>query len=107
MTGFFGGMGGCAMIGQSMINVKSGGRARLSGIVAALCLLAFILFASGLIEQIPLAALIGVMFMVVIGTFAWNSLKLMGKIPRHDIFVIIFVTAITVAFDLAVAVVAG
>ncbi len=107
ITGFFGGMGGCAMIGQSMINVKSGGRARLSGIVAALCLLAFILFASSLIERIPLAALIGVMFMVVIGTFAWNSLKLMGKIPRHDIFVIIFVTGITVAFDLAVAVVAG
>ncbi|MCK5424293.1 MAG: SulP family inorganic anion transporter, partial [Emcibacter sp.] len=93
--------------GQSMINVKSGGRARLSGIVAALSLLGFILFASGLIEQIPLAALIGVMFMVVIGTFAWNSLKLIGKIPRHDVFVIIFVTAITVAFDLAVAVVAG
>ncbi|PCI34507.1 MAG: sodium-independent anion transporter [Alphaproteobacteria bacterium] len=107
ITGFFGGMGGCAMIGQSMINVKSGGRTRLSGIVAALSLLGFILFASGLIEQIPLAALIGVMFMVVIGTFAWNSLKLIGKIPRHDIFVIIFVTGITVAFDLAVAVVAG
>jgi len=107
VTGFFGGMGGCAMIGQSMINVKSGGRARLSGIVAALSLLAFILFASGLIEQIPLAALIGVMFMVVIGTFAWNSLKLMGQIPRHDVFVIIFVTGITVAYDLAVAVVAG
>ncbi|WP_339862646.1 SulP family inorganic anion transporter [Paremcibacter congregatus] len=107
ITGFFGGMGGCAMIGQSMINVKSGGRARLSGIVAALSLLAFILFASGLIEQIPLAALIGVMFMVVIGTFAWNSLKLIGKIPRHDIFVIVFVTGITVAYDLAIAVVAG
>ncbi|VAV96906.1 Sulfate permease [hydrothermal vent metagenome] len=107
VTGFFGGMGGCAMIGQSMINVKSGGRTRLSGLVAALSLLAFILFASGLIEQIPLAALIGVMFMVVIGTFAWNSLKLMGKIPLHDVFVIIFVTAITVAYDLAVAVVAG
>jgi len=107
VTGFFGGMGGCAMIGQSMINVKSGGRARLSGIVAALSLLGFILFASGLIEQIPLAALIGVMFMVVIGTFAWNSLKLMGTIPRHDIFVIVFVTIITVAFDLATAVVAG
>jgi len=107
VTGFFGGMGGCAMIGQSMINVKSGGRTRLSGLVAALSLLAFILFASSLIEQIPLAALIGVMFMVVIGTFAWNSLKLMGKIPRHDIFVIIFVTGITVAYDLAVAVVAG
>ena len=74
VTGFFGGMGGCAMIGQSMINVKSGGRMRISGIMAALFLLAFILFASSLIEQIPLAALIGVMFMVVIGTFAWRSL---------------------------------
>ena len=78
---FFGGMGGCAMIGQSMINVKSGGRTRLSGIAAALFLLAFILVGSSLIEQIPLAALVGVMFMVVIGTFAWNSLRFMTRIP--------------------------
>ncbi|MCT4655325.1 MAG: SulP family inorganic anion transporter [Cohaesibacter sp.] len=107
VTGFFGGMGGCAMIGQSMINVKSGGRTRWSGISAALFLLAFILFASGLIEQIPLAALVGVMFMVVIGTFAWKSLQIMTKIPRHDAFVIVLVTAVTVYSDLAVAVVVG
>ncbi len=107
VTGFFGGMGGCAMIGQSMINVKSGGRTRLSGISAALFLLAFILVGSGLIEQIPLAALIGVMFMVVIGTFAWQSLRIMSKIPRMDAFVIILVTAVTVWQDLAVAVVVG
>ena len=106
-TGFFGGMGGCAMIGQSMINVKSGGRTRLSGISAALFLLAFILFASPLIEQIPLAALIGVMFMVVIGTFAWRSLAIMRRVPRADAFVTVLVTIVTVAADLAVAVVVG
>ena len=107
VTGFFGGMGGCAMIGQSMINVKSGGRTRLSGISAALFLLVFIMFASPLIEQIPLAALVGVMFMVVIGTFAWNSLTIMRKIPRVDAFVIILVTVVTVMTDLAMAVVVG
>ncbi len=107
VTGFFGGMGGCAMIGQSMINVKSGGRTRLSGISAALFLLAFILFGSGMIEQIPLAALVGVMFMVVIGTFAWQSLRIMRRIPLTDAFVIILVTAVTVMHDLAVAVVVG
>ncbi len=107
VTGFFGGMGGCAMIGQSMINVKSGGRTRIAGIAASLCLLAFILFASGLIEQIPLAALVGVMFMVVIGTFAWSSLKILLRIPKSDAFVIILVTGVTVAEDLAVAVVVG
>ncbi len=107
VTGFFGGMGGCAMIGQSMINVKSGGRTRLSGITAALCLLAFILVGSGIIEMIPLAALVGVMFMVVIGTFAWQSLIIMRKIPLTDAFVIVLVTAVTVWQDLAVAVVVG
>ncbi len=107
VTGFFGGMGGCAMIGQSMINVKSGGRTRLSGISAALFLLAFILVGSSLIEQIPLAALVGVMFMVVIGTFAWNSLRIMRRIPLTDAFVIVLVTIVTVMFDLAVAVVVG
>jgi SulP family sulfate permease len=106
-TGLFGGMGGCAMIGQSMINVNSGGRGRLSGISAALFLLAFILFASGLIEMIPLAALTGVMFMVVIGTFEWSSLRIMGKIPRADAFIIILVSGVTVASDLAIAVVVG
>ncbi|MGR3637123.1 MAG: SulP family inorganic anion transporter [Shimia sp.] len=106
-TGFFGGMGGCAMIGQSMINVKSGGRTRIAGIAAALFLLAFILWASSLIEQIPLAALVGVMFMVVIGTFAWNSFKIMRKVPAMDAFVIVLVTVVTVLEDLAVAVVVG
>ncbi|WP_170326865.1 SulP family inorganic anion transporter [Ruegeria arenilitoris] len=106
-TGFFGGMGGCAMIGQSMINVKSGGRTRIAGIAAALFLLIFILFASPLIEQIPLAALVGVMFMVVIGTFAWNSFKILRKVPLTDAFVIVLVTVVTVMEDLAVAVVVG
>ncbi len=107
VTGFFGGMGGCAMIGQSMINVNSGGRQRLSGISAALFLLAFILFASSLIEIIPMAALVGVMFIVVMGTFEWSSLRIMGKIPRADAFVLILVSAVTVATDLAMAVVVG
>jgi SulP family sulfate permease len=107
VTGFFGGMGGCAMIGQSMINVKSGGRTRLSGISAALFLLGFILFASGIIEMIPLAALVGVMFMVVIGTFAWQSLRILRIVPKSDALVIILVTGVTVAEDLATAVVVG
>ncbi len=107
VTGFFGGMGGCAMIGQSMINVKSGGRMRLSGISAALFLLVFILFASSAIEQIPLAALVGVMFMVVIGTFAWHSLTILRRIPLTDALVMILVTIVTVLTDLAIAVVVG
>jgi SulP family sulfate permease len=107
VTGFFGGMGGCAMIGQSMINVKSGGRLRISGIAASLFLLAFILWGSGLIEQIPLAALIGVMFMVVIGTFAWQSLRIMRRIPKSDAFVILLVTGVTVYAELATAVIVG
>ncbi|MGH1459102.1 MAG: SulP family inorganic anion transporter [Paracoccaceae bacterium] len=107
VTGFFGGMGGCAMIGQSMINVKSGGRTRVSGIVAALFLLLFIVVASPAIEQIPLAALVGVMFMVVIGTFAWNSLTILRRVPLNDAFVIILVTVVTVYSDLAIAVVVG
>jgi SulP family sulfate permease len=107
VTGFFGGMGGCAMIGQSMINVKSGGRTRVSGISAALFLLAFILVAAPLIERIPLAALVGVMFMVVIGTFAWNSLRILARVPRTDAVVIVLVTVVTVLTDLAVAVIVG
>ncbi len=107
VTGFFGGMGGCAMIGQSMININSGGRGRLSGISAALFLLIFILFASDLIEMIPLAALTGVMFMVVIGTFEWSSFRIIGKIPRSDAFVLILVSGVTVATDLAIAVIVG
>lgn len=107
VTGLFGGMGGCAMIGQSMINVNSGGRQRLSGVAAALFLLMFILFASPLIERIPMAALVGVMFVVVIATFEWSSLRIMGKIPATDAFVLILVSAVTVFTDLAVAVVVG
>ena len=107
VNGFFGGMGGCAMIGQSIINIKSGGRGRLSGIVAALALLCFILFASAYIEMVPIAALVGVMFMVFIGTFAWNTFKVWNKIPLPDIIVIILVTVLTVIFDLAIAVIAG
>ena len=107
VTGFFGGMGGCAMIGQSLINISSGGRGRLSGVAAALFLLSFILFASDLIEMIPLAALIGVMFVVVIGTFEWSSLRILGKIPRTDAFVLVLVSLVTVFTDLAIAVVVG
>ena len=107
VTGFFGGMGGCAMIGQSIINVRSGGRTRIAGIAAALFLLIFILHTSALIEMIPIAALVGVMFMVVIGTFAWNSLKILFLVPKSDAIVIILVTAVTVAADLAVAVIVG
>ncbi len=107
VTGFFGGMGGCAMIGQSMININSGGLGRLSGISAALFLLSFILFGSSLIAIIPIAALVGVMFIVVIGTFEWSSLRILKKIPRSDAFVIILVSGTTVAYDLAIAVVIG
>jgi SulP family sulfate permease len=107
VTGFFGGMGGCAMIGQSMINVASGGRTRVAAVVAALSLLAFILIGSPVIEQVPLAALVGVMFMVVIGTFAWQSFRVLRLVPATDAVVIVLVTAITVATDLATAVVAG
>ena len=107
LNGLFGGMGGCAMIGQSIINVDSGGRGRLSGAIAAIALLCFILFGAPLIEQIPIAALVGVMFMVVIGTFAWSSFRIIRKIPISDAIVLIAVSAITVWKDLAVAVIAG
>jgi SulP family sulfate permease len=107
VTGFFGGMGGCAMIGQSMINVKSGGRTRIAGIAAAVFLLIFILYTSSYIEMIPIAALVGVMFMVVIGTFAWNSLKILFFVPKSDALVIVLVTVVTVLEDLAVAVIVG
>ncbi len=107
VTGLFGGMGGCAMIGQSMINVNSGGRQRLSGVAAALFLLMFILFASPLIERIPMAALVGVMFVVVVATFEWSSLRIMGKIPATDAFILVLVSAVTVFTDLAIAVVVG
>lgn len=107
INGLFGGMGGCAMIGQSIINVNSGGSGRLSGVVAALALLSFILFGAPLIEQIPIASLVGVMFMVVIGTFAWSSFRILNKIPLADTIVLITVSAITVWQDLAIAVIVG
>ena len=106
LNGLFGGMGGCAMIGQSIININSGGRGRLSGAIAAVALLCFVLFGAPLIEQIPIAALVGVMFMVVIGTFAWSSFRILHKIPVTDAIVLIAVSAITVWQDLAIAVIA-
>jgi len=108
LSGLFSGMGGCAMIGQSLINVSSGARARLSGIVAAVMLLVFIMFGAGLIEQMPMAALTGLMIMVAIGTFEWASLKTLNKMPKSDIFVMVLVTLVTaVLHNLALAVVAG
>ena len=107
LNGLFGGMGGCSMIGQSIININSGGRGRLSGAIAAVALLCFVLFGAPLIEQIPIAALVGVMFMVVIGTFAWSSFRILHKIPITDAIVLIAVSAITVWQDLAIAVIAG
>lgn len=107
VNGLFGGMGGCAMIGQSIINITSGGRGRLSGIVASMTLLVFILFTSRYIEMVPIAALVGVMFFVVIKTFAWSSFYIVNKVPKWDIAVIVLVTGLTVVFDLAIAVLAG
>ena len=108
LSGFFSGMGGCAMLGQSLINVSSGARARLSGIVAAVMLLVFIMFGSGLIEQLPMAALTGLMIMVAIGTFEWASLKTLNKMPKSDVFVMITVTVVTVVLhNLALAVIVG
>ena len=107
VTGLFGGMGGCAMIGQSMINVGNDALHRLSGVATALFLLSFILFGSALIEQIPLAALIGVMFVVAEKTFEWGSFRLFGKVPRADVFVGLLVAVVTVLADLAMAVVVG
>jgi SulP family sulfate permease len=106
-NGLFGGMGGCAMIGQSIINITSGGRGRLSGIVASTALLFFILFTSNYIEQVPIAALVGVMFLVVIKTFAWSTFNIINKVPKWDVAVILLVTALTVIFDLAIAVLCG
>jgi sulfate permease, SulP family len=107
-SGFFFGMGGCAMIGQSLINISSGARARLSGIVASVMLLVFIMFGSGLIEKLPMAALTGVMVMVAIGTFEWASLRSFGKMPLHDVLVIVIVALITVFLhNLALAVLIG
>lgn len=107
LTGFFGGMGGCAMIGQTMININSGARARLSSFVAAIFLLSFMLVLGEIIGVIPIAVLVGVMFMVAIATFEWSSLRVWNKVPRTDVFVIIIVSVITVVEDLAVAVLVG
>jgi len=107
MNGFFGGMGGCAMIGQSIINIRAGGRGRTSGITASLALLGFILFGSPLIEQIPLAALVGVMFMVVLSTFEWSSFRVIKGIPKSDALIIVFVSVVTVITNLAIAVALG
>ncbi|MFT6838374.1 MAG: SulP family sulfate permease [Sediminicola sp.] len=107
-SGFLSGMGGCAMIGQSLINTSAGARARLSGITAAITLLVFIMFGSSLIEQLPMAALVGLMFMVAIGTFEWASFKTFKKMPTSDVVVMILVTAITaVTHNLAIAVLFG
>ena len=108
LSGLFSGMGGCAMIGQSLINVSNGARARLSGIVAAVMLLVFVMFGSGLIEKVPMAALTGLMIMVAIGTFEWASLKTFTKMPKSDIFVMVMVTLVTVVLhNLALAVIIG
>lgn len=108
ISGFFSGMGGCAMIGQSLINVSNGARARLSGIVASIMLLSFVMFGSELIEKVPMAALTGLMIMVSIGTFEWASLKIFRKMPPSDIFVMIVVTLVTVFLhNLALAVIIG
>ncbi|WP_031480332.1 SulP family inorganic anion transporter [Maridesulfovibrio frigidus] len=106
-NGLFGGMGGCAMIGQSIINITSGGRGRLSGITAGLALLFFILFTSTYIEMVPIAALVGVMFIVVIKTFAWSTFNIINKVPKWDVIVIVLVTFLTVKYDLAIAVICG
>ncbi|MBA2862718.1 SulP family inorganic anion transporter [Methanococcus maripaludis] len=107
LNGFFGGMGGCAMIGQSMINIRGGGRGRLSGISAAILLLVFIVWGAPIIEMIPLAALVGVMFIVVIGTFEWSSFRILKKIPSSDAAIIAVVSIMTVVFNLATAVFLG
>ena len=107
VTGAFKGMGGCALVGESLINIGSGGRGRMSGVFAAIALLTFILVGAPLIDRIPIAALTGVMFVVVIATFEWTSFKTIGKVPRSDVFVIATVTGVTVWQDLAIAVISG
>ena len=107
VSGIFGGTGGCGMIGQTVININAGGRGRLSGVMMAVTLLTFLLFADKYIEQVPIAALVGVMFMMVIETFAWSSFRIANKIPKADLVVLIIVSAVTVFFDLAIAVFVG
>jgi SulP family sulfate permease len=107
-TGFFGGMGGCAMLGQSLINISAGARQRISGVVAAFALLIFIIFGSEYIQMLPMAALVGLMFMVAIGTFEWASLKVFGKVPFSDVLVMVIVAGVTVFLhNLALAVIIG
>lgn len=107
LSGIMGGTAGCAMVGQAMVNITSGGKGRLSGVACALALLSFVLVGSGVIEIIPLAALVGVMFMVVIETFQWESLKYGKKMPTKDVLIIILVAVITILHDLAIAVIIG
>lgn len=107
LSGLFGGTGGCGMIGQTVININAGGRGRLSGVMMAITLLIFILFADRYIEQVPIAALVGVMVVMVIQTFAWSSFRVLNKIPKGDAAVLIIVSAVTVFVDLAVAVFVG
>lgn len=107
ISGFMGGTAGCAMVGQAMVNITSGGRQRLSGVACALALLSFVLVGSGIIEIIPLAALVGVMFMVVIETFQWESLKYGKKMPNKDVIIMVIVAVVTIAHDLALAVIVG
>lgn len=108
LSGFFSGMGGCAMIGQSLINVSNGAKARLSGIVAAIMLLVFVMFGSGIIEKVPMAALTGLMIMVAVGTFEWASLRTFTKMPKSDIIVMVLVTLVTaILHNLALAVIIG
>lgn len=107
VSGLCGGMGGCAMIGQTVINLSSNGRGRLSGVVAGVMILLFVLFLSPLIERIPLAALVGVMFVVAQQTFAWASLRVLRKVPASDVLAIVAVTVVTVFTDLAMAVMFG
>jgi SulP family sulfate permease len=108
LSGLFSGMGGCAMLGQSLINISNGARARLSGIVAAVMLLVFIMFGSSYIELVPMAALTGLMIMVAIGTFEWASLKTLNKMPKSDILVMVLVTLVTIVLhNLALAVIVG
>ena len=108
LSGFFSGMGGCAMIGQSLINISNGARARLSGIVASLMLLMFVMFGSGLIERVPIAALTGLMIMVALGTFEWASLRTFNRMPKSDVLVMVLVTLVTIFLhNLALAVIVG
>ena len=108
LNGFFFGMGGCPMIAQTLVNLSAGSRARLSGIIAAFTILLIILFGAPIIERVPMAALVGVMVMVAIGTFEWASFRIINKMPKHDIFVGIVVAVITILLhNLALAVLIG